>query len=60
MANKNQTKQIHYQRPQLAHYQIDAIFNDARYGIIEASTKSGKTAGCVRRVTTVGKTVKTG
>lgn len=47
MANKTQTKQIHYQRPQLANYQIDSIFNDSRYGIIEASTKSGKTAGCL-------------
>jgi hypothetical protein len=45
--NKTQTKQIHYQRPQLANYQIDSIFNDARYGIIEASTKSGKTAACL-------------
>jgi hypothetical protein len=45
--NKTQTKQIHYQRPQLANYQLDAIFNDARYGIIEASTKSGKTAACL-------------
>ncbi len=47
MANNNQTKQIHYQRPQLANYQLDAIFTDARYGIIEASTKAGKTAGCL-------------
>jgi hypothetical protein len=46
MENK-QTKQIHYQRPQLANYQLDAIFNDSRYGIIEASTKSGKTAACL-------------
>jgi hypothetical protein len=45
--NKTQTKQIHYQRPQLANYQLDAIFNDSRYGIIEASTKSGKTAACL-------------
>jgi hypothetical protein len=45
--NKTQAKQIHYQRPQLANYQIDSIFNDARYGIIEASTKSGKTAACL-------------
>jgi phage FluMu gp28-like protein len=47
MENNNQTKQIHYQRPQLAHYQIDAIFTEARYGIIEASTKAGKTAACL-------------
>jgi hypothetical protein len=38
---------IHYNRPQLANYQIDALFNDARYGIVEASTKAGKTAACL-------------
>jgi hypothetical protein len=38
---------IRYNRPPLANYQLDAIFNDARYGIIEASTKSGKTAACL-------------
>ncbi|HET7558872.1 MAG TPA: terminase family protein [Limnochordia bacterium] len=27
--------------------QRDAIFNDARYALIEASTKSGKTVGCI-------------
>ncbi len=40
-------QQIRYQRPQLANYQLDAIFCDERYGIVEASTKSGKTAGCL-------------
>jgi hypothetical protein len=45
--NKTQTKQIHYQRPPLAHYQIDALFNDSRYGVVEASTKSGKTTACL-------------
>ena len=34
------TNQVHYQRPPLAPYQLDALFNDARYGVIEASTKS--------------------
>jgi hypothetical protein len=38
---------IIYKRPALAQYQLDAIFNDARYGLIEASTKSGKTHGCL-------------
>jgi phage FluMu gp28-like protein len=38
---------IRYNRPQLANYQIDALFNDARYGIVEASTKAGKTAACL-------------
>ncbi len=47
MENKTKTKQIHYQRPQLANYQIDAIFTDARYAVIEASTKAGKTAACL-------------
>jgi phage FluMu gp28-like protein len=46
MENK-QTKQIHYQRPQLANYQIDALFNDSRYAIVESSTKAGKTAACL-------------
>jgi phage FluMu gp28-like protein len=47
MENSKQKKQIHYQRPQLANYQIDALFNDTRYGIVEASTKAGKTAACL-------------
>ncbi len=38
---------IRYNRPPLANYQIDALFNDARYGIVEASTKAGKTAACL-------------
>jgi phage FluMu gp28-like protein len=38
---------IHYNRPQLANYQLDALFNDARYGIVESSTKAGKTAACL-------------
>ncbi len=45
MANK-QTK-IHYQRPQLAPYQLDAVFTDARYAVVEASTKAGKTSACL-------------
>ncbi len=38
---------IRYNRPQLANYQLDALFNDSRYGIVEASTKAGKTAACL-------------
>jgi hypothetical protein len=37
----------HYQRPALANYQLDAIFNDARYALIESSTKAGKTSACL-------------
>jgi len=35
-----------YQRPALYPKQLDAIFCPERYAIIEASTKSGKSAGC--------------
>ena len=34
-----------YRRPWLAQYQTDALFCAERYSLIEASTKSGKTAG---------------
>lgn len=36
-----------YRRPWVYPKQRAAIFHTARYGIIEASTKSGKTAGCM-------------
>lgn len=36
-----------YTRPPLYEAQTEAIFCDARYGIVEASTKSGKTHGCI-------------
>ncbi len=38
---------IKYQRPKLAQYQLDAIFCPERYALIEASTKAGKTVGCL-------------
>jgi len=38
---------ISYSRPYLYPKQLDAIFNDQRYSFIEASTKSGKTHGCI-------------
>lgn len=41
------TLQVSYRRPRLYPKQKAAIFHSARYGIIEASTKSGKTAGCL-------------
>jgi len=31
----------------MADYQLSAVFNDDRYGIVEASTKSGKTFACL-------------
>ena len=39
--------QIEYERPQLYPKQEAAIFAPERYSIIEASTKSGKTVGCL-------------
>ena len=39
--------QIKYKRPWLADYQRDALFTDKRYGIVEGSTKCGKTAPCL-------------
>jgi phage FluMu gp28-like protein len=47
MITTNNPIKVHYNRPQLANYQLDALFNDARYGIVEASTKAGKTAACL-------------
>lgn len=38
---------IKYERPSLYKKQEDAIFCDARYGVIEASVQSGKTVGCL-------------
>lgn len=39
--------ELGYERPWLYDKQLEGIFNDARYGVIEASTKSGKTVGCM-------------
>lgn len=38
---------IEYQRPWLADYQHQALFSDERYGIVEGSSKAGKTAPCL-------------
>ena len=38
---------IDYERPWLYQRQREAIFHAERYGLIEASTKSGKTWGCI-------------
>lgn len=41
----------HYTRPALYRKQYDAFFCDARYSIVEASTKSGKTVGALAWLT---------
>lgn len=38
---------LRYKRPWIYPKQREAIFNDVRYAVIEASTKSGKTLGCI-------------
>lgn len=38
---------LDYERPYLYPKQLDAIFDARRYSFIEASTKAGKTAGCI-------------
>lgn len=38
---------IEYQRPFLYPKQLAAIFDPRRYSVIEASTKAGKTSGCI-------------
>lgn len=47
MLTTTNNPQINYRRPELYPKQQDAIFCDARYGIIEGSTKCGKTVGCI-------------
>ena len=38
---------LEYERPQLYPKQLEAIFDPHRYSLIEASTKAGKTSGCI-------------
>ena len=40
-------KAIEFVRPWVYPKQEDAIFCEERYGVVEASTKSGKTVGCI-------------
>ena len=49
MAVGSDAKTTHYtfKRPWLYAKQREAIFHTARYGLVEASTKSGKTHGCI-------------
>lgn len=45
------TRAIEYRRPHLYPKQLAAIFHDKRYGMIEATTKGGKTVGCIAWIT---------
>lgn len=42
-----EVKEVRYERPPLYPKQEDALFDPARYVVVEASTKSGKTVGCL-------------
>jgi hypothetical protein len=48
---RQQVRRIEYRRPPLADYQTAALFNDKRYGVIEATTKAGKTVGALAWLT---------
>ena len=41
------TPRVTYKRPKLYPKQEQAIFSNSRYGVIEGSTKSGKTVACL-------------
>lgn len=45
--NRTASRKVEYRRPWMYRKQLDAIFASERYAIIEASTKSGKTVGCM-------------
>lgn len=45
--NKSTTVRVTYRRPWLYEKQRRALFHTSRYGICEASTKAGKTVGCM-------------
>ena len=47
MTTQTRELNLHYTRPQLYPKQEAAVFDPARYCYIEASTKSGKTVGCI-------------
>lgn len=47
MPTLKRRRDIEFVRPQLYARQLEAIYTDARYSVIEASTKSGKTVGCM-------------
>lgn len=46
-ATEAERKVIRYRRPPLYAKQEEALFHDCRWGVVEASTKSGKTVGCI-------------
>lgn len=46
-ATKTPRSSLTYRRPWLADYQLEAIFAPERYAVIEATTKAGKTVGCM-------------
>jgi hypothetical protein len=46
-ASQTRPTNVEFVRPQLYPKQLEAIFSSARYSIVEASTKSGKTVGCM-------------
>ena len=46
-ATASRPRSATYTRPWMADYQTAAVFNPARYAVVAASTKSGKTVACL-------------
>jgi hypothetical protein len=46
-ATTTQSKRATYRRPWMYGKQVEAVFADERYAVIEASTKAGKTVACM-------------
>jgi hypothetical protein len=44
---ERERREVRYERPWLAGYQVEHVFCEERYSWIEASTKSGKTEACI-------------
>src|SRR3990172_2152998 len=47
LETQSPVKAFEYRRPWLAPYQLEALFGPERYAIVEATTKAGKTVGCM-------------
>lgn len=47
MTTESPVRQVRYVRPPMYPKQEAALFHDRRYGVVEASTKAGKTVGCL-------------
>lgn len=59
-STRRKTIRVRWVRPKLYRKQLEAIFCKERYGFVEASTKSGKTTGCIAWIIEEGFKLKAG